>query len=166
MSDPTVPPTAPTTENKPPGKLRQMALKIAVALGSAIVVFLIGWFVGRAPIGELRERVETSERRLALVQDRLYTTEAISLIYQTALDLDARNFGTANDRLDEAASILDSVGAAGSALENLRQAVSATDIVVAQNLSQQRAVVLGFARTLQELMSDTLTVPDNLSAEQ
>ena len=87
-------------------------------------------------------------------------TEAVSLLYRTALDLDARNFGTANDRLEEAASILDRVAAAGSALERLRSTVASTDINVAQDLAGQRIAVLGLAESLQGLMASVQDNPE------
>ena len=86
------------------------------------------------------------------MQDHLHMTEAVSLFYQTARDLDSGNFGTANDRLDEAAAVLQLVGVAGSELESLRSTVASTNINVAQDLAGQRASVLGFAEVLQSLM--------------
>ena len=124
-----------------------------MVLGIALVAFLIGWFVGRGPVGELRERAESAESSLALMQDHLHMTEAVSLFYQTARDLDSGNFGTANDRLDEAEAVLQRVGVAGSELESLRSTVASTDVNVAQDLAGQRASVLGFAEALQSLMS-------------
>lgn len=155
MPDPVTPPPTP----KPPSKLRQIAIKAAVAVGVALIAFLVGWFVGRGPVGDLQERAAAAESHLALMQDHLHITDAASLLYQTALDLDARNFGTANDRLDEAASVLQLVGVAGSALESLRSTVASTDINVAQNLAGQRAAVLGFAEALQGLMASGQDVP-------
>ena len=143
MSDPATPPPAPTPEAKPPSKLRPIAIKAASVLGIALIVFLIGWFVGRGPVGELRERAESAESSLALMQDHLHMTEAVSLFYQTARDLDSGNFGTANGRLDEAAAVLESVGVAGSELESLRSTVASTDINVAQDLAGQRAAGSG-----------------------
>ena len=152
MSDPVAPPPASTPETKPPSELRQIAINAAVAVGIALIAFLIGWFVGRGPVGELREQAESAESSLALMQDHLHMTEAVSLFYQTARDLDSGNFGTANDRLDEAAAVLQLVGVAGSELESLRSTVASTNINVAQDLAGQRASVLGFAEVLQSLM--------------
>lgn len=159
MPDPTTPPPTPTPEAKPPGKLRQIAIKAAVVLGIALIAFLIGWFVGRGPVGELRERAESAESSLALMQDHLHMTEAVSLFYQTARDLDSGNFGTANDRLDEAAAVLQLVGVAGSELESLRSTVASTNINVAQDLAGQRASVLGFAEVLQSQMPSVEEAP-------
>lgn len=159
MSDPVAPPPASTPETKPPSELRQIAIKAAGYLGIALIAFLIGWFVGRGPVGELREQAESAESSLALMQDHLHMTEAVALFYQTARDLDSGNFGTANGRLDEAAAVLQLVGVAGSELESLRSTVASTEINVAQNLAGQRAAVLGFAEALQGLMASGQDVP-------
>lgn len=134
-----------------------MGIKAGIALGVALVVFLIGWFVGRSPVGELRDRAESAETSLALGQDHLHMAEASSMLYRTALDLDARNFGTANDRLDEATALLERVGLVGSQLDSLRSAMASTDLSIASDLAGQRAVVLGFAETLQSLMPSVET---------
>jgi len=160
MSDPVAPPPASNPETKPPREFRQIVIKAAVVLGVALIAFLIGWFVGRSPVGELRDRAGHAESSLALMQDHLHMTEAVSLLYRTALDLDARNFGTANDRLEEAASILDRVAAAGSELESLRSTVASTDINVAQDLAGQRIAVLGLAESLQGLMASEQDNPE------
>ncbi len=159
MPDPVAPPPTPTPEAKPPSKLRQIAIKAAVAVGIALIAFLIGWFVGRGPVGELREQAESAESSLALMQDHLHMTEAVALFYQTARDLDSGNFGTANDRLDEAAAVLQLVGVAGSELESLRSTVASKNINVAQDLAGQRAAVLGFAEALQGLIVHTSDAP-------
>lgn len=127
--------------------------KVGIALGLALLFFLIGWFVGRGPVAELRERAESAERRYALMQDQFHMTQSEALLYQTALDLDSRNFGTANDRLDEAASALSNVGQAGTQLSNLRTVIASTDINVAEDLAGQRASVLEFAETLRSLIA-------------
>ncbi len=159
MSDPAVPPSVPPQGATPPSKLKKLLTKIAIALGLALLVFLIGLFVGRGPVGDLQERAEQAETHLALMQDHQHMTEAAMLLYRTALDLDARNFGTANDRLDESASVLELVGPAGSEFESLRTSVAAMDINVAQDLAGQRAAVLGFAETLQSIMPSVEEMP-------
>jgi len=159
MSDSSAPISPHVSEKKPTGKARQMGIKAAVVLGIALIAFLIGWFVGRGPVVELRERAESAESSLALMQDHLHMTEAVSLLYQTVFDLDARNFGTANDRLDEAAAALERVGIAGSELESLRSTVASTDINVAQDLAGQRTAVIGFADALQSLMPSVGETP-------
>ncbi len=152
MSDPAAPPHIPSQEAKSPGNFQSMAIRAGIALGIALAVFLVGWFVGKGPVGSLRDRAEQAETSLALMQDHQYMTEAALLLYRTALDLDARNFGTANDRLDEAAAVLDRVGVAGTEMESLQSSVTSMDLSVAEDLAGQRQAVLGFAESLQEVM--------------
>lgn len=154
MTDPAALPPVPSQDAKLPSKFNALLLKAGIALGLALLFFLIGLFVGRSPVGDLRDRTEQAEAGLALTQDHQHMTEAAMLLYRTALDLDARNFGTADERLDQTAAVLERVGVAGSGFDSLRTAVAAMDIVVAQDLAGQRTAVLGFAETLQSLMSD------------
>ncbi len=166
MSDPATPPPKPPAAETKPSKLKALGVKAGIAIGLALLFFLVGLFVARAPVGELRERAENAETSLALMQDHQYMTEAAMLLYRTALDLDARNFGTANDRLDQVASVLEQVGAGGSEFESLRSSVAAMDINVAQDLAGQRSTVLGFASALQEIMpsvEESIVTADTLA---
>lgn len=157
-------PQEPKPQPQPPSKMKSMAVRVGIIVGLALLVFLIGWFVGRGPVGELKDRAESAEQRLALASDHINMSIASSLLYQTALDLEARNFGVANGRLDEAVAALDSMGAGGSELEALRTSMASTDFSVAADLGDQRATALGFADALNGLLSDP-SVPQNDEVE-
>lgn len=98
----------------------------------------------------LQSKVTTAETARDAALNRAAMMEARAALYRTAIDLEARNFGTANAHLKEAASALGSVQNPG--VEPLRDQIGATDLNVAVNLGDQRASVLGFAEQLNKLM--------------
>jgi len=149
---PTPPPVSPAPEPRRTSGLPPWAVWAGAALALALVLFLVGWFVGRGPVGELRERAGAAETRAAAVEGRAHAYEALSLLYRTAIDLEARNFGVANERLQAAAAALGRAdGAApGAGFGEVRQRVAATNLAVAEDLDGQRTAVLGYARDLSE----------------
>jgi hypothetical protein len=155
------PPPSPAPAPRRTSGLPPWALWAGAALALALVLFLVGLFVGRGPGGELRDRAGTAETRATAVEGRAHAFEALSLLYRTAIDLEARNFGVANDRLEAAAAALGRAdGAAlGAELGDLRQRIAATSLVVADDLDSQRTTVLGFARELNEALERAPAAP-------
>jgi hypothetical protein len=77
-------------------------------------------------------------------------------LYHTAIDLDQRNFGTANRRLQEAAGALGNMKQDSSTIDmekitQLHSAIAAMNINVAVNLEDQRKHVLDLASQLDNL---------------
>jgi hypothetical protein len=132
----------------------------------AIVCFTLGFSMGRRPVGELTERTEQSEAtaedaeaRAADLEARLHGQRALALLYQTIVEVDARNFGTANERLNEVVASLDRMdrmrlGDRAEALEAIRDDLAALDIRVAADLSVQRSALSGLAQRLSEALGD------------
>jgi hypothetical protein len=126
----------------------------------ALVVFGAGWMMGARPIDNLNRDVEQAEARAEAnaslaegLEARLNAHRALSLLYRTMLDVDARNFGTANQRLDEAAAALaqvdpNAIGPAATDLENLRRELGELDLRVAEDLAEQRGILSDLARRL------------------
>jgi hypothetical protein len=152
MLDP-VPPAAPADPRA--GRLRQGLVALAVVLVAALVFFFVGRMQGRAPVPALEARAAAAEAQLAAVQDRARLNEALALTYRAALDLDARNFGLANERLRAAARALDGLSVVdGTEVDELRRALAAHDVTVAADLAAQRARVLEFAAQIEALRQD------------
>lgn len=155
----TPPPASPadsssTSPSKPLPRWVTWGGGVLVAL---LVVFIVGLLVGRGPIAGLTDRAERAEARTAQLEAQLHAQQALSLVYRATLDLDARNFGTANDRLDSAADALARTDAAAlqanpAELDALRQEMNAADIRVAEDLAAQRAALSDFARRLVAMM--------------
>ena len=126
-------------------------------------LYFVGLMQGRSQVSALETEVEQAEAevaqmqaRLAFAEDRSRMMNALALIYQTALDLDARNFGTANQRLQEAGTLLERVSTAAAedreGFADLARDVKSTNLQVAANLRQQRALVFGFGQRLSALI--------------
>jgi hypothetical protein len=132
----------------------------AAALVVVLVLLGVGYALGVRPVEDLRERTgqaetraEAGEARIGELEAQLEANRALALLYRTMLDVDARNFGTANERLDEARAALDrvdgnAIGAAAGEVEALREELRALDIRVAEDLSGQRSRVAEMARRL------------------
>ena len=157
MADP-VPPSPPPPPSARPRLSRVTLLKAAlIAVGVLVVVAVVFYLVGRskgaAPIPELEARASAAEAQFAAVQDRAKLNEALALVYRTTMDLDARNFGTANEHLHAAARALDGLsGVDGNGVDGLRRTMAETDLTVAADLQQQRARVLHFAEQIESLL--------------
>jgi hypothetical protein len=158
-----------SSSHGPSASPRLFGLPRPVAWGGGLlllvlIVFGVGWMMGARPIDSLSRDVAQAEARAEAnvllaesLEARLDAHRALSLLYRTMLDVDARNFGTANQRLDEAAAALaqvdpDAIGPAGTDLEDLRRQLGELDIRVAEDLAEQRSVLAELARRLAVLL--------------
>jgi hypothetical protein len=108
----------------------------------------------RAEISGLEGERDRAGESLAAARVQLALLRARSLLFETALDLERRNFGTANERLDAAARELDAAREAGGGpeIEEIRGEIESLDLRVAENLQQQRSLVLALAARLEEVL--------------
>lgn len=147
---------------------------ILAATAAVVVLLLVVYLWGQS---QTRERLSAQEsdyqQRIVAVEKRLQTTQqqlvvatnrnrllmARTDLYRAAADLDQRNFGTANTRLQEAAAALAKVDPSSSdidanQLDALRASIAQTNINVATDLQQQRNRVLDLAAQLDALVLD------------
>lgn len=141
------------TSSSGPFGLPRFAVWGAALVVVILVSFLAGWMMGARPIDDLTVRAELAEAGARAsdiaageLESRLLASQALSLLYRTASDVDARNFGTANERLDEAAATLArvdpvAIGPSAGTLETLRMQMEALDLRVADDLEGQRAAL-------------------------
>jgi hypothetical protein len=146
--------------------LPRWAVLGGLALVALTVVFLAGVVVGRAPAPELRERAEAAELaesqaldQVQALEGRLHGEQALTLLYRGLIDLDARNFGTANERIDAAVNHLGQVDAAAMGadardFEALRERLGELDIRVAADMAEQRNILTGLAQELNALLGE------------
>ncbi len=143
------------------GKIKLYFIGALVVLILGAVLYFVGLQAGKAQVAALeakfgvernglQSQVTTAETARDAALDRGAMMETRAALYRTAIDLDARNFGTANDRLKEAATALGRVKTPDTA--PLRQEIEATDLNVAVDLGSQREKVLGFAQQLNAIM--------------
>ena len=143
------------------GKIKLYLIGALVVLILGAVLYFVGLQAGKAQLAAqqakfgierngLQSQVKTAETERDDARDRSAMMEARAALYRSAIDLDARNFGTANEHLQEAATALGRVSKSGT--EQLRGEISGTDLNVAVNLGDQRQKVLSFAEQLNQMM--------------
>ena len=141
------------------GKIKLYLIGALVVLILGAVLYFVGLQSGKAQLAAqeakfgverngLQSQVKTAETERDAAKDRAALMESRGALYRTAIDLDARNFGTANEQLQRAASALARVK--GSEAQALQSEIAATDLNVAVDLADQRARVLGFAEQLNQ----------------
>ncbi|MEJ7758175.1 MAG: hypothetical protein WKF55_01150 [Gemmatimonadaceae bacterium] len=160
MNDPVSTPSA------PPSKIQRVHVGIAVALVLGAIFYGVGLSQGRAQLAaqrtesdgqiqRLQAQVDSGKQQVAAAQNRTHLDQARANLYRTALDLERRNFGTANTHLQESAAMLDRVQGSGNLdmarLGALKENLAKTDINVATDLEGQRKRVLDFAGLLENL---------------
>lgn len=101
-------------------------------------------------------QLQETRRELEAARNRNHLLMARTDLYRTAADLDQRNFGTANTRLQEAEAALRQVNASAGGLdaaklEALRASVKGMNLNVATNLQDQRNQVLDLAARLDQI---------------
>ncbi|MGF1674456.1 MAG: RsmG family class I SAM-dependent methyltransferase [Rivularia sp. (in: cyanobacteria)] len=107
---------------------------------------------------QVESELQQTKQRLTTANNRAYLMEARGDLYDTTVNLDSRNFGVANTRLEEAAAALSKVSDVNGSLnitkiKELQQAISKKDINVAVNLEQQRNTVLSYINVLNQLIA-------------
>lgn len=150
--------------HRPPWKWILIGAGAIIVAG--ILVYLIGYYQGRSRVADVEERLavvhqelEESREQLRLARDRGRLAQALSLVYRTMLDLDDRNFGTANSRLQLTAQLLEGVESQQlntAELQALQREIRQTDIRVATDLENQRSLITGFAERLRSLLPEEM----------
>jgi hypothetical protein len=159
--------TAPASSSPPaadrPG-WRQQAARVGIGLAAAALLFFIGWMMGRGPIAEMERERDAAMTRSAVLA-------AGTAAYRSAVALEARNFGTANDHLRTAAAALGTIPAEGdvpglgddaaAGLAEVRSRLGATDLNVAVDVESQREEVLRLAARLGEIAAASAPASDS-----
>ena len=109
-----------------------------------------------AELAEAAAKASQTDALLAAERSRLALSQARAGLYQALNDLDARNFGIANDRLRESARLLGTVDAAAlggdpAQLSAIAGDLGRLDLLVAADLQAQRMSVLELAARLEAL---------------
>ena len=135
---------------------QQKGIQVAIGLAAAALLFFLGWMMGRGPAADLERERDEARTHAALLSAQVD-------VYRSAVALEARNFGTANQHLRSADAALDVVPAEGdvagigpeaeSALAEIRSTLATTDLNVAVDVETQRAAVLQLAERLDEVIS-------------
>ena len=160
------------TTNKGSGfsKVKKIAIGLVLATIAGAALYGAGWFQARSQFSSNDEQInlelQQTKEQLTTAKNRAYLMEARGDLYDTTVNLDLRNFGLANTRIQEAAAALNKVEDVNGSLniskiKELQQAVSKKNINVAVNLEQQRNSVLSYINVLNKLIpaEENLAIP-------
>lgn len=141
-----------------------LMIVIVTAIVVAAALYFFGLHQGRGElatqkaqyeqrIGSVEQAAQRDKAALAAADNRIQFLLARGGVYRTAVDLDERNFGTANTHLQQAAAHLGKVAGNDGGLDAqkiaaLRSELSNTNINVATDLEAQRGKVLRFGQRL------------------
>jgi hypothetical protein len=173
---------AQTTSSRAPGGTKKWLIGALLGLVSAAVCWGWGFSQGRAALSAQRTgyerrltdagaQREKAEAELARAMNRSCGLEARALLLRAAIDLERRNFGTANTRLREAATALQppatAVASSGqnAGMVALQNEISATNLAVAADVEEQRERVLEFATRLERLTPAASQKPNSPAAD-
>lgn len=137
-----------------------MLIRIGLAALVAALLFGAGYLTrdlpARSEIAEVRAARDAAEsdRQSRTAANQLLTANV--WVYRAAAALDDRNFGVANDDMNEAVRALEAVtlpegDPRAAALAEVIGAARALDISVASNLGPQREALLALARQVTRL---------------
>lgn len=144
--------------SKPRG--RAMLIRLGVAALVAVLLFGGGYLTrdlpARSAIAEARaaQAAAESDRLARITANQLLTANV--WVYRAAAALDDRNFGVANDAMDEVVKALEAVTVSEgdplqAGLSEALTAARALNISVASNLEPQREALLTLARRMTAL---------------
>jgi len=142
-------------------KAKSVGVVVIVAVALAIALYLGGLWHGRSQATAQKEQclqqLKDRDTRLVAAENQVHFFKARTALFQTALDLDQRNFGLANAHLREADDPLKrlnagSLGINKPLLDALRQEVAITNIQVAIDLEVPRNQILNFEKRLDSLI--------------
>ncbi|BAY84919.1 hypothetical protein NIES267_44170 [Calothrix parasitica NIES-267] len=158
-------------------KFKKILIGIVIATIAGAALYGAGWFQARSQFSSddepLKRELQQTKEQLITERNRTYLMEARGDLYDTAVNLDERNFGMANTRLQEAAAALGKVEDTDdnlniSKIQELQKAVAKKNINVAVNLEQQRNTVLSYINVLNKLIptEEKLEIPAAKEAPQ
>ncbi|MBS7456318.1 hypothetical protein [Coralloluteibacterium stylophorae] len=155
------------THDARPARRRKSPVLPIVALVVAVVLFGLGFWLGRAgpaaeveslttELADARAAGRDAQRQQAVVEDWLQLREAQLTVQGAAEELDRRNFGSAEDRIKQAAAALgdidaEAMGIDRQRLEQLRQRMESITLAVTPDLQPQRERVQQLSAQLDAL---------------
>ncbi len=141
-------------------KFKKILIGVVIATIAGATLYGAGWWQGRSQFAgddePIKRELQQTKELLNTAANRAYLMEARGDLYDVTVNLDERNFGMANTRLQEAAAALGKVEDDGnlniSKIQELQKAVAKKNINVAVNLEQQRNSVLSYINVLNKLI--------------
>lgn len=142
-------------------KIKKILISIVIVTITGAALYGAGWWQGRSQFSSDDESIErelrVAKEDLIIARNRTYLMEARGDLYDTTVNLDERNFGMANTRLQQAAAALGKVEDVNGNLNinkirELQKAIASKNVNVAVNLEQQRNTILSYVNVLNKLI--------------
>lgn len=161
--EPEGPLTTPSATTKPwKEKLKSFAIRSALVLAAMGAAYGVGRFQTSEKIDAAEQKtaeVTAAERaaQRALAEQRNVTKklEARRQLSLALAQLDKRNFGLAQEELEQAAQLL--AGHSTGDLETLRSSIASTKLVATEDLETQRGKILDFVRRFDAVVPELKT---------
>lgn len=142
---------------------KQMAIGVSVALVCVGVAYGVGRMQTAGKIEEAEKRVHAAESasasaasnvrmQLEVEKATVSRLEARRRLHQALIALDERNFGTAQEHLAAARSLLASSKGQDPELTKLSADIDALKLVATEDVGEQRTKVLAIVKRLDELV--------------
>lgn len=127
-----------------PSRARALLVQVSVGVLLVFAIFFAGYFAGRSPLAAAQEATKAAQDQLTRANAQSEFDLARLQLYQAIDALDKRNFGTANDLLDQSGATLGKVNAVAagidpSGLSAAHQAIESANVEVAADLGSQQA---------------------------
>ena len=159
-------------------KIKLILIGIGATIVTGTAIYGVGWWQGRSHVSvedeeikSVRQELQQTQSQLEAVGNYAYLMQARAALYHSAVDLDQRNFGTANTRLQEASTALGQVKDNNGTLDinkisSLQKNISQTNINVAVNLEKQRRQILKHVNQLNSLIPEETPINNSTSEEK
>jgi|GEM_PF-2299451 hypothetical protein len=160
-----------------PNPARDRTVRLVILIGGFLFLLAMAYGSGmRAKVGEVKRMNEqrkvlqtdlrATELSLVAREAQLQQWEARRLLSSALEELDRRNFGTAQERLREAAARLETAQKAGAAttadLTEQAARLKSLDLPASANIEAQRVQVLTLAREMDAALAPLAPKPDEM----
>lgn len=146
------------TAKEPPSKAKRILLFVGLGLVALGAAYGAGFLTQHLKLGEAEELAgtkdqETQKAKRDVDQERakVMRLEARRHLHLALLDMEARNFGMAQEHATQAGALLVASAPEGE-MKQLAQEVKAFRLTASEDQSSDRKTILGFAEKLDKLM--------------
>lgn len=144
----------PRARQRKGSRAKSFLIGLVIGLIIALVAYFSGQSKGRAGLEAAQTRAQQAETKAATLEATNRLLQARGLIMRSAMDLEARNFGTAQADVQSAAKLLESApaGADAGRVSAIRSQLESTTVSVSDNVGRQRERLMDLARQMDTLL--------------
>lgn len=163
-------PQPPTGRPRRGSRAKAFFIGLVIGLIVAVVAYFVGNSKGRAGLAAAQTRAEQAEGKVTALEGTNRLLQARGLVTRAAMDLEARNYGTATADIQSATKLLQTApaGADTERVTALRTQLEGVTINVTDDVGRQRERLMDLARQMDTLLpppSDTTPAPSEPQPE-